>query len=187
MKTMMKRLFLILLFCIPACAPWSQGGGPYRSTSHNFSVDIPQEWMRLNTDKYLLMTKDGPFLQYVLVQERPVDRPFKHTRKKFNKGMLPLEAAEVIVDEISSDQFVLNFQVIENIPASINGHDGFQIVFTYKNKDGLKLKTIYYGFIVGEWFYAIRYTAANRHYFAKDLETFEKILNSFRLLKSQPA
>ena len=101
--------------------------------------------------------------------------------------MLPLEAAEVIVDEISSDQFVQNFQVIENIPASINGHDGFQIVFTYKNKDGLRLKTIYYGFIVGEWFYAIRYTAANRHYFAKDLETFEKILNSFRLLKSQPA
>lgn len=183
----MKKLLLLFILFLPACALWTQGGGLYESPSHNFSVDIPQSWMRLKTDKYLFITKDGPFLQYVLVQQRPVGRPFKHTRKKFNKGMLPLEAAEVIIDEIDSDQLLLNFQVIENIPAKINGYDGFRLVYAYKDKDGLELKTIYYGFITGEWFYNIRYTAANRHYFEKDIETFGKILNSFRLLKSQPA
>jgi hypothetical protein len=137
--------------------------------------------MKLNSDRYLLISKDGPFLQYVLIQERPMDRPFKHTRKTFRKGMLPQEAAEVIIDEIVSDPLVLNFQVIENIPAAINGYNGFRVVYTYKDQDGLKLQTIYYGFIEGEYFYNIRYTAAKRYYFDKDVGAFAQVLNSFRL------
>jgi hypothetical protein len=184
-------LVSISVFLKPLVAEfgWERGNTAFAYTAGTGAVGlggIVMGWMadRFSTRPIVLF---GSFLQYVLVQQRPVGKPFKHTRKRFNKGMLPLETAEVILDEIGSDQLLLNFQVIENIPAKMNGHDGFRLVYTYKDKDGLELKTIYYGFITGEWFYNIRYTAAKRHYFEKDIETFGKILNSFKLLKSQPA
>ena len=137
--------------------------------------------MRLDTDDYLLMSEDGPFLQYVMIQGRPLDRSFRHTRKKFREAMLPEEAAEVLIDEIGSDPSVLNFEIVENIPATISGLEGFRLVFKYRTRDGLKLKTLYYGLLAGDRFYGIRYTAAERYYFTKDLRTFGKILGSFRL------
>ncbi len=181
----MKKFFLIFLLFIPACAPWIETRGSYESLPHNFYVNIPQGWMMLDTDRYLLISGDGPFLQYVLIQDRPIDRPFRNTKKKFNRLMLPQEAADVIIDEITSDQSVLNFVIIENAPTRINGHDGFRVVFTYKNRDGLKLKTIYHGFLAGENFYNIRYTAVNRYYFEKDIEAFRKVLESFRLIEDK--
>jgi hypothetical protein len=181
----MKKFLLIFLLFIPACAPWVKTGGSYESLPHNFYVNIPQGWMMLDTDRYLLISGDGPFLQYVLIQDRPLDRPFRNTKKKFNRRMLPQEAADVIIDEITSDQSVLNFEIIENVPTRIHGHDGFRVVFTYKNRDGLKLKTIYDGFLAGESFYNIRYTAVNRYYFEKDIEAFREVLESFRLIEDE--
>jgi len=185
----MKRLLLLLLLLllITTCTPWMQGRGLHESPKHSFTLDIPQKWMRLNIDKYLLISRDGPFLQYVLVQERNIDQPFRHTKKRFQRGILPQEAAEVILDEISSDQSVFNFSLIENIPATINRYEGFKIVFKYRNKDGLGFKTIYYGVIMGEKFYSIRYNAAERYYFEKDLEAFEKVLRSFAITGAQAA
>lgn len=177
----MKKLLLILLLFIPACAPWVKAGGSYKSLSQNYSVDIPQGWMRLVSDRNLFISGDGPFLQYVLIQDRQVDRPFRHTNKKVSKDMLPQEAAEVILDEIISDQSLLTLEMIENVPAIIDQHDGFRIVFTYKNRDGLKFKTVYYGFLTNEKFYSIRYSAVMRYYFEKDIETFRKVLESFTL------
>lgn len=187
-RRIMKRLLLLLLlFLASACAPWIQGKGLYQSPNHTFTINIPQNWMRLKTNKYLLISRDGPFLQYVLVQERPIYRPFKHTKKKIHKGMLPQEAAEVILDEISSDPAVFNFSVIENIPASINQYEGFSILFKYRSREGLWFKTIYYGFIIGETFYSIRYHAAERCYFRKEFQTFQQVLGSFAVTEAEVA
>ena len=178
---MIKKFSWLLLFLITACAPWLPVGGPYESPCHRFSVVLPEKWMKLRAEHDLLLSKDGPFLQYVLIQERPIDRPFGHTRKTLHRGMLAQEAAQLIIDEISSDRSVNDFRVIQNRPARINGHSGFELVFTHKNRDGLVFKTRYYGIIAGDWFYAIRYNAAERHYFEKDIQTFESILSSFEL------
>ena len=95
--------------------------------------------------------------------------------------MLPQEAAQVIVDEISCDQSVLDFQVKENTPARVNEYEGFRLRFTHKNRDGLTFKTVYYGFLIGDRFYSVRYNAAKRYYFDKDRATFEEVLQSLRL------
>jgi hypothetical protein len=183
----MKKPLLLFLLITTSCASWNQFGSISQSSSYNFTIEFPEQWTRLNTHKYLMVTKDGPFSQYILVQQRHVEKPFKHTKKKINKGMLPQEAAEVILDEIISDRCVLNFRVIENLPARVNQYDGFRIVFTYKTKDGLKFKTIYYGFLQGEWFYSIRYNAGERHYSAEDIEAFRKVLSSFKIMEAGPA
>jgi len=180
----MKRYLVILLLLITGCAPWVKVGGLYKSPPHNFSVELPNGWMRLNTGDRLYITRDGVLLQNIIIERLNIEKPLEHTKKKFSKDMLPQEVAEVVLDNISSDQTVLNFEVKENIPARISGFPGFKVVFTYKNKDGLWLKSILYGFIGDEWFYGIRYTAARRYYFDKDLRTFEKVFESFRLIKT---
>jgi len=182
--SMMKRFLLIAFLFLTGCAPWMQAGGLYTLESQNFSVELPKGWMRLNTKKYLLVTRDGILLQNILIKRIRIDKPLKHTKKRLNKKMLPQEAAEVIIDDIASTPTVLNFKLIENVPARISGISGFKLVYTYKNRDGLRLKSILYGFIAGEWFYSISYTAPSRYYFDKDLETFKKVFESFRLIKT---
>ncbi len=174
----MKRILLAIFVLLLGCAGGMQNGGP----AHHFAVDIPEGWRQLDTNKFFLVTKDGAYLQYALIQRRPLDKAFKHTKKKLRLGMLPQEAAGVIIDEIASDKNILNFQLIENTPASIKGNEGFKILFSYKDRDGSAFKTLYYGFIKDGLFYNLRYTAAKRHYFNKDLKTFEKFLDSFRFV-----
>ena len=178
---------LILLFLIAGCASVAQERSLKNLPENDFAVKVPEGWWKpKHINKYLL-TKDGAFLQYVLIQQRPIDLPYSHTKKKLDKGMLPLEASGVIIDEIASDRRILNFNVIENVPAMIDGHDGFKILFTYKDKKGSTFKTLYYGFISGDSFFNLRYNAAMRHYFEKDIADFEKILSSFRVVKAKAA
>ena len=177
----MKKHLLICLLAMIGCIIWTSAGSADEHSFTHFSVDLPQGWRQINTNKYLLITKNDPFLQYVLIQRRPIDQAFKHTRKKLKNEMLPHEVAQVIIDEIFSDHHILDFNVIENIPASIDGHEGFKLLFTYKDKKGSSFKTVYYGLIQGDAFYNLRYNAVQKDYFDKDIETFQIILDSFRL------
>ena len=143
----MKRCVLIVLLFVVGCAAWIKVGGLYKSKPHNFSVELPNGWMRLNTRDRLYITRDGVLLQNIMIERLNIEKSLEHTKKKFSEDMLPQEVAEVVLDNIRSDQTVLNFEVVENIPARISGFPGFKVVFTYKNKDGLRLKSISYGFM----------------------------------------
>jgi hypothetical protein len=179
----MKK-FLPLLLCllfIFGCAAAAKDSSLKKLPQSDFTIKIPQGWWKpAYTNKYLI-TKDGPFLQYVLIQNRPLDKPFRNTKKKIRRGMLPQEAAGIIIDELASDRYLVKFRVIENAPATVDGNPGFKILFSYSDKKGSPFKTLYYGFVRGNSFYNLRYSAAQRHYFEKDIATFEQIVNSFRL------
>jgi len=180
----MKKL-VSLLYClifIFSCVSGAQERSLKKLPDADFSVKIPHGWWKPGyTDKYLI-TKDGPYLQYVLIQQRPLNKAFRYTKKTIRIEMLPQEAADIIIDELASDRYLLNFRVIENAPASVDGHAGFKILFSYKDKKGSQFKTLYYGFISGDSFYNLRYCAAMRHYFEKDIATFEQIHSSFQLI-----
>jgi hypothetical protein len=178
----MKKLMplLICMLFIFSCASAAQERSLKKLPDADFSVDIPDGWWKPEyTSKYLL-TKDGPYLQYVLIQQRPLNKPFRNTKKKIRGGMLPQEAAGIIIDELASDRYLMNFSVIENAPATVDGHAGFKILFVYKDKKESQFKTLYYGFISGNSFYNLRYSAAARHYFDKDIADFEQIVSSFQ-------
>jgi hypothetical protein len=180
----MRRLIAILLFLLVGCAPWTQVGGLYRSESHNFSVDLPQGWMQWNKGDDLLITRDGALLQNIQILRLNIDKPLKYTKKKFSKGMLPPEIAETILDDLATSQSILNLNLLENSPLKIGGFDGFKIVYTYKTKDNLKMESIYCGFMLGDWLYGINYNAAQRYYFDKDVQTFQRVLESFKVIKA---
>jgi hypothetical protein len=153
--------------------------------SYNFTIEIPEGWRRIDNNQYLFLTKEDPFLQYVMVQNRPISRSFHNTKKKILREMLPEEAAQVIIDEIESDQNILNFDVLVNGPAEIQGNDGFKILFTYSDKQGSRFKTLYYGFIKEDTFFNLRYTAAEQTYFQQDVGTFSRMLDSFHVVKAE--
>jgi hypothetical protein len=183
-KDEMKRLFSILLALAVGCAPWTQVGGLHKNEKQNFSAELPQGWMKWNESDNLIITRDGLLLQYIQISRVSVNEPLKNTKKKVTKGMMPHELAEVVIDDMASNQNVLDFQVLENSPIKISEIPGFRLVYTYKKEDGLRVKSIYCGCLSEEWLYAIVYTAPQRYYFDKDADTFEKVLASFRLKKT---
>jgi len=179
----MKKLMplLICLFFVFSCVSAAQERSLKELPDADFSVDIPDGWWKPEyTGKYLL-TKDGPYLQYVLIQQRPLDKAFRYTKKKIRRGMLPQEAAGIIIDELASDRYLMNVNVIENAPAAVDGQAGFRILFSYTDPKQSQFKTLYYGFIKADSFYNLRYCAAARHYFEKDIAAFDQIINSFKL------
>jgi hypothetical protein len=182
----MKKILLIaLLFFIAGCMPpppWSTIGGPYPEYSQNFYVELPNGWKKSNRVNYLLVTRDGALLQNIIITSLEIDKGLEYTKKKLKKDMLPQEVAEVIIDDLTSNPNVLNLVVIENTPAKISGHQGFKLLFTFRNREGVKYKSVYYGFIAGGKFYGIRYTAAERYYFDKDIKIFERVAESFKLI-----
>jgi len=177
----MKVIMLILFIFTVACAATDQTGGSSGSSSHTFTITYPEKWIKLDTKEYFMFTKDGPFKQYIMVRQRHVDKPYKHTDKLIRRGMSPQQAAEVILDAFTSDPSVPDFNLIENAPVTVNRYNGFRIVCTYGTPKGYQFKVIYYGFLVGEWLYGMRYNTAEGYYSEKDVETLRGVLNSFKI------
>jgi hypothetical protein len=59
---------------------------------------------------------------------------------------------------------------------------GFKLVYRYKTQDGLRMKGIVYGVVGDSALYALGYQAPERYYFDLDLQNFENVLASFRIL-----
>lgn len=169
----------LCFFLLGSCAVWTPVEGPLQTDT--YELKAPDGWMRFDTGAYVMISRDGPYLQYVLVQERPLRQPFRYTRKTFTSNMLPLEAAAIVINDLQADPALAGFQILANEPATIDGREGFKLVFRYRNRSGLPLKTVYYGFLHKAFFYSLRYTSAERHYFQKDLAVFEEIRQTFRL------
>ena len=177
-------LFLFILAGFFACA---HTGGYTKPASYSFKIDIPEGWRKIDNNRYLFVTKENPFLQYIMVQNRPIDRSFRYTKKKIQKDMLPEEAAQVIIDELASDQNLVNLRILSNTPATIKEYEGFKILYTYSDSNGQAYKTLYYGFIKEDTFFNLRFRAADQVYFQRDIVDFRSILNSFQIIKAEAA
>lgn len=178
---------LVLLLLLGGCVAWSQVGGPYTNGSGSYSVELPSIWMKLNNTDALVITRDGLLLQNIIINQFDItEKPDETVKKKkqITAGMLPQEIAEVLIDNFSSDPSTLNFELISNGPVQISGQPGTKIVYRYKTKDGLRIKCIHYSCLKGIWLYNIRYSAAERYYFDKDVSTFQSLMSSFRIIKS---
>lgn len=179
-----SAFYLLFALVLCGCATWVAVGGNYKSDSENYIVKLPEGWRKYNPAKgKLLITKDGFMLQRIQIMRAKIDTELQHTKKRFQNGMLPQEAAEVVIDNLRSNPSIMNQRIIENKPAQIGGRSGFKLVYTYQNKYGLNKKGVFYGLLTQNWWYEIVYEAPERHYFAQSLPAFEKVMDTFRLIK----
>ena len=181
----MKKAILILALLLTAgagCGPWRSVGGPYSSYWNNFETELPQGWVRQDTSQYLRITRDGFPLQTIYIGRiRIGDHEFTYTKKRLSKGMLPQEIAEVVLDNMASNPEMKGFLVKENKPVKVGNVPAARLVFEYRTKDGLKIRTATCRFIHEDWFYTITYSAPQRHYYDRDVKEFEKVVARFRL------
>ena len=174
---------LVFVACaLSGCAPWVQVEGPYRMDTQGFEVNLPAGWRRATTvSDSLLLTRDGVSLQYIWIERVAVGDELTHTKKKFAKRMSPQDVAEVELDEVRLDQGMRIVELLENVPFQMAGFPGFKVVYTFRAENGLRLKRVHYGVLVRDRVYRVQYQAPARYYFEKDLSTFERVRESFRI------
>lgn len=166
---------------LTACAgPWHTP--PSRLSEPPWSITAPEGWMHLSTRESEMLSKDGPYLEYILIQSRSLAQGFRFTRQKLEPDMLPHEAAGVIADNMRSDPLIRQWQMLASEPAVVGGHAGFRLIYRYQDPYGVTTKTIYYGVILPNQFFNLRYTAANRYYFDKELPAFHQVFDSLRFV-----
>jgi len=164
---------------LAACAgPWQPIQG--NLTSPEWSIAAPQGWMHMSMPESEMLSKNGPYLEYILVQSRPLAKRFRFTRQVLDPGMLPHEAAQLIIDNLRSDPRFMGFQLLASEPVVAADRDGFKLTYSYVDKYGVTMKTVYYGIFLRDRFFSIRYSAAQRYYFEQELPTFETVLNSLQ-------
>ncbi len=177
------------------------------STSSRVAFVLPEGWHWVMRGDDFMATKDGVFLQNISVERIHVAQveqsdgmfplaalsskqwPFrtvKYLKKRLELGMSPTKAADVVLGSRASTPGVADFEVREVVAQTVSGYQGFKAVCDFRlDVQGRKTpyKTLYFGFLLDEWFYGVSYTAAQRYYFQKDAETFNSVLQSFRLVE----
>lgn len=197
--------FVVITWALSGCIslpPWAQVGGPYQGSLYphpetpdagpiqqpesgdrvDFQVTLPTGWRRASfVHDALLLTRDGISLQYMRIGAVAVGNELALTKKAFANGMSPPDIAALELDEVRSDWTLRSFALVENTPFQVAGLPGFKLVYTFKTENWLRLKRVHYGVMVRDWVYRVQYQAPVRYYFEKDLATFERVRESFRI------
>lgn len=181
-KTMIGVWLAAALYLTGCAGPWARV--PQRLCAPQWSISPPSGWMQLQTSGGEMLSKDGPFLEYILIQSRPLAKGFRHTKQKLSADMLPDEAARIIADNLRSDPLIRQFRLQASEPAMVGGFSGFKLTYSYLDQNGVRIKTVSYGAVLPHMYFNLCYTATQRYYFDQELPAFMKVLDSLRLVST---
>ena len=165
---------------LAACAgPWKNS--PQQLSGPQWTLRSPEGWVQLSTPDSEMLSRDGPYLAYILIHSRPLDHRLRFTQQKLDPGVLPHEAARIIADNLRCDPLIRQFRLLAGEPATVDGHDGFKLVYSFLDSYDVTIKTVYYGVVLSDRFFNLRFTATERHYFEAEYPTFNQVFESLRL------
>ena len=187
MRRTARCLAIALVFACASSSPqWVPARGSFTPPSGSYTIDLPEGWMRLAGSEATLASRDGIFLQRIDARTHKIGVSLGSTQKVLIPGMAPREVADTVRDAINSSGGVQGMKVLESVAVDLDGRPGFRLVFAYTDRDGLKMKSVVYGAVAGDSLYELSYRAPGRHYFDRDLETFEQVRSSFRIRAPVP-
>lgn len=181
----MKKLILMSALLLIGCAavnPWQPAGGLYRDDVNRFSAELPGDWMRFNSKDVLLITRDGVLLQVIVIERTTAGEELSGSTMKYREGMKATDAAEVMIDKVKGSLKAPFFEVLERRSLEVSNLPAMKILYTYRDTAGLLYQGIAVGVPKGQAFYSLHYVAPKRYCFDHDLDTFEKVVKSVRLL-----
>jgi hypothetical protein len=176
---------LIAGMLVTGCQLWNPGGSTYVDKKGKFNVHTPMGWKyatSLGSD--LIASKDGPILQQISIEHRELETALPKSKRPLAANLGVFELAEAVAGDMQADNTLLGFELKENVPATIGGTAGFKITFTFTTAEKLRLAQTVYGCIFEGQLWLLRYSAPVRHYFERDLATFEDTVKSFKFGKS---
>jgi hypothetical protein len=155
----------------------SHTSGPDKS----FTVDLPVGWVRApaNSDA-VLITRDGLGVQYIRVERRDSKDAFPKIKKASKPDIEPNELAELMIAEIKASARS-PVEVMSNQPTGIAQRIGVRLQLQTRTAEGLRYQMVVYGLVDARGFYELTYHAPMLYYFQRDLPTFERVVQSFRV------
>jgi hypothetical protein len=185
MKTARTFGVLLLVTALSGCAAtWARVDETNQSYRiEDCSVTLPAGWMQFKTKHGLILSKDGPGLQNILIGYLPHDKAFEDIGKQSSPTILPSELAEMSIALLtaSAKGGLPSLTVVSNEPVEIAGKQGFGLHLSYKNAKGLRKDFLIQGFVSESGFYYVQYEAPTLFYFDRDRPAFESVARSFRL------
>ena len=151
--------------------------------AERYRVSLPTGWMRMEDKGNLVLSKDGPDLQRILIQFHGHERAFPKLEKDSSAAMLPSELAELSIAELkaSEEGGLPSLEVLSDEPTEIAGRMGFAIHARFKTDDGLRIDLLLRGFVDERGLYLLMYRAPTLHYFERDRGAYEAVVSSFKI------
>jgi hypothetical protein len=131
--------------------------------------------------KRVVATRDGLNLDFVDILQFDVNKAFPSLGKSVNTSTLPSELAELLIAEQKIKLGMDSIQIVKNEPVIIADRKGFLVQLRFKNKSGLQIEQLTYGFVTTGKFYTFKFRAPSLHFFGASLPDFENLIESVRL------
>ncbi|MEG3639528.1 hypothetical protein [Magnetococcus sp. PR-3] len=101
------------------------------------------------------------------------------TGMAFDSAMSELEIMELFVRSFKPAYHQL--KTLNLFPAKLDGHDGFEFDFTFKNAKGLDYQGVARGAVVQEKLYLIFYVGTQVHYFKAHEQQAREMINTAKI------
>lgn len=190
----MKRIAIVALALLTGTLPapafakiWSiaEEGKPFTSISGDFTLQLPPGWKVTKAERFpgQMSTRDGELLQRIKVEFRIHEKAFRKSKLESSPALMPHELAERLLAEIQAERQVEDVEVIRNEPELVDGRPGFRLQIAFKvpiDGDPLRYRAVLVGVATDQGIAVVSYEAPALHFFARDLVTFERTLQTFR-------
>lgn len=171
-----------VMMAMPALA-WKlvAEGAPFAHKS-GYSIQYPAGWRWVSAGSDGVATRDGVWLQRIFVDFRKHKNAFRALKQDSTPGMMPQELAEKYVAEMAKAGSLQNMEILSNEPTLLAGRPAFRVHVAYRasvDMGSVRYQAIIVGANSPQGIFLVGYDAAVLHYFARDLEAFEKALATF--------
>ena len=191
-RTVIRGLVLLAGLAVSLqAAAWKivVDGQPVTHKGSGYSIQFPAGWRYDKYGDFSLATRDGPALQRIYVDFRKHKKAFRALGKDATPEMMPQELAEKIVAEMEAAGSLQNMQVLSNEPIILAGRPAFRVHVTFRSAvDAGSVR--YEGIVVGanspQGIFLVGYSGPVLHYFARDVETYDKTLATFTIAELPP-
>lgn len=173
----------LLLASLAACTPWTRidPGSRHESKRDDYSLELPLGWVRRTADANdYFITRDGPALNYIVVNRQPHHRKLPRTQRETRANMLPHELAELTVAEWKNTTATANLELLTNTPVMLGGRPAARVHIRYRNERGLPIERVLVSLVDPRGRLSIQYEAPAIVYFQRGLADFESLLASVR-------
>ena len=187
---------LVLLTGMAVAAPaaaWKivLEGQPFKHEKSGYSIQYPAGWryIKMPFGDETVATRDGIWLQQVFVDFRKHKKAFPALKKDATPDMMPQELAEKYVADMTSAGGLQNMEVLSDEPTLLAGRPAFRVHLAYRSAvdvGSVRYQAIVIGANSPQGIFLVGYDAAVLHYFAHDVETFEKTLATFAIADKPP-
>ncbi len=182
--TLSRVLVVVFLVAgLAACAPWQRIDPADRSAAKrdDYTLTLPAGWVRRTADSNdVFVTRDGPALNYIVVNRQPHDRKLPRTQRTTTPDMLPHELGELALAEWRRNEATADLQVLANAPALLDGKPAVRVHVRYKNERGLPIERLMVARVDARGRLSLLYEAPAIVYFQRGLADFEAMLASLR-------